>query len=79
MSRIHINICIHRCSCVRACVFSRVYVCVCVCVCVTQRYVYISLVPFVMYDGDSVQMMETQGVTFVTYSCNYDVINVMMM
>jgi len=32
-----------------------------------------------MYDGDSVQMMETQGVTFVTYSCNYDVINVMMM
>ena len=45
----------------------------------TQRYIYISLVPFVMYDRDSVQMMETQGVTFVTYSCNYDVINVMMM
>jgi hypothetical protein len=36
-------------------------------------------VPFVMYDGDSVQMMETQGVTFVTYSCNDDVIHVMMM
>ncbi len=35
--------------------------------------------PFVMYDGDSVQRMETQGVTFVTYSCNYDVIHVMMM
>ena len=77
MSRIHIYICMHRCSCVCACALSRVYVCVCVCV--TQRYVYISLVPFVMYDGDSVQMMETQGVTFVTYSCNYDVINVMMM
>ena len=63
--------------CARVCVFA--CVCVCVCVCVTQRYVYISLVPFVMYDGDSVQMMETQGVTFVTYSCNYDVIHVMMM
>ena len=36
-------------------------------------------VPVVMYDGDRVQMMETQVVTFVTYSCNYDVINVMMM
>ena len=32
-----------------------------------------------MYDGDRVQMMETQVVTFVTYSCNYDGINVMMM
>ena len=29
-----------------------------------------------MYDGDSVQMMGTQVVTFVTYSCNYDVIHV---
>eukprot|EP00802_Teleaulax_amphioxeia_P025259 Tamp_26091.p1 GENE.Tamp_26091~~Tamp_26091.p1 ORF type:complete len:109 (+),score=3.12 Tamp_26091:298-624(+) len=64
MSCIHISICMHRCSCVCACAFSRVYVCV-LCVCVTQRYVYISLVPFVMYDGDSVQMMETHGVMFV--------------
>ena len=76
MSRIHINICVHRCS---VCARVRFRVCMCVCVCVTQRYIYISLVPFVMYDGDRVQMMETQVVTFVTYSCNYDVIHVMMM
>ena len=36
-------------------------------------------VPVLMYDGDSVQVMETQGVTFVTYSCSYDVMHVMMM